>query len=132
MSDKILNILSQNRFAFGQLFPAVYDQILKNNLAIWSHCSPHTPSPVTFLVFLHIWVSKSLFFIMLRVPFESDIILSFLSLSLFRPPLITSFCFFASRLIPLTWPRERTTEVQASVTRFVKILPLWHKLECLW
>ena len=37
---KILNLLWQNCTVFGQPFNAVHVQILKNNIAIWSHCLP--------------------------------------------------------------------------------------------
>ena len=38
MFDKISNLLWQFFDVFGQLFNVVIGQILKNNLAIWSHC----------------------------------------------------------------------------------------------
>ena len=39
MFDKILNPRWAKLLCFvGQLFPVVYGHILKNNLAIWSHC----------------------------------------------------------------------------------------------
>ena len=37
MFDKIFNLLWRDCYVFGQLFPVVNDQILKNNQAIWSH-----------------------------------------------------------------------------------------------
>ena len=35
---KLLNLLWQNCNVFGQPFNVVYGQILKNNIATWSHC----------------------------------------------------------------------------------------------
>ena len=36
---KILNLLWQILYTFWKIFIDVNDQMLKNNLAIWSHCS---------------------------------------------------------------------------------------------
>ena len=34
---KIVNLLQQIFYTFGQIFIVLYDQILKNNISIWSH-----------------------------------------------------------------------------------------------
>ena len=35
---KIVNLLWQNFYSFEQIFISLKSQILKNNIAIWSHC----------------------------------------------------------------------------------------------
>ena len=43
---KILNPLWHFRINFGQIWPGVNNQIMKNNLAIWSHLIPGLPNGV--------------------------------------------------------------------------------------
>jgi len=40
--DKIVNLFLQIFYTFGQFFIVLNGQILKNNIAIWSHWHPAT------------------------------------------------------------------------------------------
>ena len=83
---KLLNLLWQNCNVFGQPFNVVYGQILKNNIATWSHCdnsrliSIHLIRPDTwklsFSFFLPFLISLS-FFLSLFLSFSLLFIFSF-------------------------------------------------------